>query len=320
MTCITPIRAAATDPETSEKDRAHYRLEWLKRVLAADLHLRAKALAGALAVVFANDETGQCNPSIKTLCDSLNMTEDTVRRGINDLVEAGLLLRVIGRGRGRKSGYLFLPSANVVPIRQAAAPSKAEKVAATEARKRSHGCDLSEPAKGGTAAPKRSHGCGSLYKDEHTMEHTEGGAAEADAKTLAAFEDWWSVYPKPRNRARSARLFCDAVAAGVDPVWIIASARRYRDANESKGTPRGYIAGGDTWLDRRGWEDHPPPALAAPAASTEDALDAAAQLWGKVITEGRYVPPSAVTAHLARVILAKGYATEAQMLAKGIRP
>jgi hypothetical protein len=53
---------------------------------------------------------------------------------------------------------------------------------------------------------------------------------------------------------------------------------------------------------------------------SHDPMDGAAQLWGKTIREGGYVPPSAVTARLARVILAKGYATEAQMLAKGIRP
>lgn len=42
--------------------------------------------------------------------------------------------------------------------------------------------------------------------------------------------------------------------------------------------------------------------------------------WGNVIREGRYVPPNAVSARIARVILAKGYASEDQMRAKGIRP
>lgn len=79
-----------------------------------------------------------------------------------------------------------------------------------------------------------------------------------------------------------------------------------------------YQAYGDNWLALQRWENHDPPAL--PDASTDDPMDSAAQLWGKTIREGGYVPPSAVTARIARVILAKGYATEAQMLAKGIRP
>lgn len=320
MTYMAPIRAAAADPATTEKDRAHYRLEWLKRVLAADLHPRAKVVASALAVAFANDESGQCNPSIKTLCAFLNMTDDTLRRAINDLVEAGLLLRVIGRGRGRKSGYMFLPSASAAQMREAANPANCGNSGAAEAPKRSHGCNLSEPAKGGTGAPKRSHRCGSLYKDEHTMEHTEGGGGAADAQTMAAFAEWWSIYPRPRNREKCERLFRDAVAAGVDPAWIIASARRYKAEKDRQGTGYHFLTYGDNWLEHRRWEEHRPPALPALDASTDDPLDGAAQLWGKTIREGGYVPPSAVSARLARVILAKGYASEDQLRAKGIRP
>lgn len=153
------------------------------------------------------------------------------------------------------------------------------------------------------------------------MEHTEGGGGgTADPKVMAAFDEWWAIYPKPRDKTRSARLFCDAVAAGVEPGWIIASAKRYSAENARKGTARQFVASGDMWLENRRWEDHAPPALPAEPASTDDPMDGAAHLWGKTIRDGGYVPPSAISARLARVILAKGYATAEQLRAKGIRP
>ena len=140
----------------------------------------------------------------------------------------------------------------------------------------------------------------------------------ADEHTHSAFEEWWKLYPRPRDRDRSARLFCEAVSSGVDPAWIIASAKRYRA--ENAGNAPMYQAFGDNWLALQRWEDHEPPALPALESAIDDLIDGQAQLWGNVIREGRYVPPNAVSARIASLILHRGYATEDQMRAKGIRP
>ena len=82
------------------------RFEWLKAVLQSeDLNAAAKAAASALAVQFANGETGQLNPSVLTLANYLKTSSDTVKRAIRALVAAGWLSRTEGRGRGNSTRY-----------------------------------------------------------------------------------------------------------------------------------------------------------------------------------------------------------------------
>jgi len=91
------------------------RFEWLKGALQCrDLTDRAKALASAMAVQFANDETGQINPSIATLSGYLGASKDTIKRAVADLVKAGWLSRTEGRGAGNRTVYTLLSPGKVV--------------------------------------------------------------------------------------------------------------------------------------------------------------------------------------------------------------
>ena len=113
------------------------RFEWLKAVMQAeDLNPAAKNVATALAVQFANDQTGQINPSVVTLADYLKTSGDTVKRAVRALVEGGWLGRTEGRGRGNRTTYILLSPGRVVAI--------------SDAKK---GADMHE--KGGNAAPSR---------------------------------------------------------------------------------------------------------------------------------------------------------------------
>lgn len=138
------------------------RFEWLKAVQRANLTARAKVIAGALAVQFANDETGQINPSVATLAEAIATSCDTVKRGIADLAEAGWLAKVAGRGRGNKSNYVLLSPGQVVALR----PVVASKVAP----KRGQDCTVSPSAKGCTAAAKRGQDCTSHIRKEQSFE------------------------------------------------------------------------------------------------------------------------------------------------------
>ncbi|WP_420862595.1 helix-turn-helix domain-containing protein [Algirhabdus cladophorae] len=102
------------------------RFEWHKAVMQVrSLNANAKVVAGALAVQFANDETGQLNPSLKTLIEFLGLPLSTLKRGIKDLINAGWLSRTEGRGAGNCTNYTFLAPRKIVPFRASKKGSKA---------------------------------------------------------------------------------------------------------------------------------------------------------------------------------------------------
>lgn len=56
------------------------RFEWYKAVLQAEgLSATTKNVAGALAIQFANNDSGQINPSQETVSDYLKVHKDTVK-------------------------------------------------------------------------------------------------------------------------------------------------------------------------------------------------------------------------------------------------
>ncbi|MCV6595950.1 MAG: helix-turn-helix domain-containing protein [Mangrovicoccus sp.] len=95
------------------------RFEWLKAVLqSADLNSSTKAVASALSVQFANDKTGQLNPSLKTLDEFLaGMSLATIKRCLKQLVEFGWLFRSEGRGAGNHTEYDLRAPAKIIPFR-----------------------------------------------------------------------------------------------------------------------------------------------------------------------------------------------------------
>jgi len=93
------------------------RFEWLKAVTQCDgLMPISKVIATALAIQFANDETGQINPSVPTLASYVKTSKDTIKRGIRALVKAGWLDRSEGRGRGNHTNYTLCSPGKVVSI------------------------------------------------------------------------------------------------------------------------------------------------------------------------------------------------------------
>ena len=94
------------------------RFEWLKAVLQVkELNSSSQVVAAALSVQFANDETGQINPAMKTLAEYLKMALSTVKRAIKELVAAGWLSRTEGRGAGNRTRYTLLSPRKIVPFR-----------------------------------------------------------------------------------------------------------------------------------------------------------------------------------------------------------
>ena len=115
-------------------------------------------------------------------------------------------------------------------------------------------------------------------------------------KIDAHFEELWRILPRRRDRRESMRLFKKAVASGVDPELIKRAARKY--ATETKSTRIQYVATSANWLDQRRWEDYGSLTTQHSAKTGERAA-----FWAKNIKAGKYIPPSAFTVQVAKVMV-----------------
>ncbi len=133
------------------------RFEWLKAVLqCADLNSSTKAVASALSVQFANDKTGQLNPSLNTLVEFLaGMSLATIKRCLRQLVEFGWLFRTEGRGAGNCTKYDLRAPSKIIPFRP---------------KKKSAPMSLSNTEKGSIVVKKRLTGDLSYIEIEQSKE------------------------------------------------------------------------------------------------------------------------------------------------------
>lgn len=143
------------------------RFEWMKAVLKSALPCRAKTLASALAVEFANEETGQLNPSIDTLAAYLAASKDTIKRAVADLIKGGWLSRTEGRGRGNRTSYTLLSPGKLLAF----APQK--KGAALH---------LQPAQKGATLRGKGRRTAPSYNKDKQSFEQRAQAAPDRPAQ------------------------------------------------------------------------------------------------------------------------------------------
>ncbi len=92
-----------------------WRQEWAQSIRkATGLSLTTRMVAQVLALDYANRDTGQCNPSRRTLADHLDVSEATIKRALAELTRAGWLGRTDGTARGRTVSYTFLAPGKVV--------------------------------------------------------------------------------------------------------------------------------------------------------------------------------------------------------------
>ncbi|HBS99643.1 MAG TPA: hypothetical protein DEB47_07190 [Citreicella sp.] len=100
------------------RDWERLRYGWAESVRRDhSINVTARLVGQVLAFDFANHRTMQCNPSLGEIGRLLDVSEDTAKRAVAALVDAGWIVRVAGVGRGRRSGYAFLTRARVVPIK-----------------------------------------------------------------------------------------------------------------------------------------------------------------------------------------------------------
>lgn len=78
----------------------------------------------------------------------------------------------------------------------------------------------------------------------------------ADAALAAAFEQFWTAYPRSENKAGARKLWPAAVKAAGSTEVVVEGAKRYAaDPNREQA----YTAHATTWLRAERWNDPPLP-------------------------------------------------------------
>ncbi|MGR3376043.1 helix-turn-helix domain-containing protein [Salipiger abyssi] len=178
---------------------AHQRFGWLEAVRRdADLSAQAQVVAHVLALDFANKHSVQCDPSLRQIEELTGRSRSTIKRAVAELVEAGWLTRIAGRGRGKTSGYGFLTRGRVLHLKGVKSDPRKGSGADPFSGSRSgseKGSDLtrkgvkSDPAYN-IAKPCKNHGAGArasepvqnavLHRDaERAVERFRDGHADA---------------------------------------------------------------------------------------------------------------------------------------------
>lgn len=140
------------------------RFEWYKAILQlTSIPSSTKAVAGALAIEFANDKTGKICPSQETLAAYLNLSVSTVKRAIRQMVQMGWLTRTEGRGAGNTTHYNLVAPGKIVRF--------------SKRQKRSQ-LDLCRPDYGSLVNAKVANGDPS-YEEQYFKQKRSRGLSEA---------------------------------------------------------------------------------------------------------------------------------------------
>ncbi len=146
------------------------RYEWLKAVLQLpEVAASTKNVAAALAIEFANDETGKIYPALTTLAKYLNLSIATIKRAIRELVTLGWLDRTEGRGAGNFTRYLLKSPCKIIPFRH---------------RRKGSSPSLQAKEKGSPVTEKGVRGEPS-YKEQSFEQKSAGGPDRRDGKPSA---------------------------------------------------------------------------------------------------------------------------------------
>lgn len=287
--------------------------------------------AGAKLVLFQladrhNPDHG-CFPSQDRLTADCEVSRSQLNVHLASLEAAGLIRRVRqvdqDTRKRKATRYLFAFEEGFTPVQTKAAngPEQVEMPLGEEkpCPEIGHGkSDETMSGKSENPCPisKQSHVRPTGHKPVREPVREPIVRGDAAEHTDRRFTEFWQVYPRARNKARSQQIFTEAVDRGVDPSWIIASAKQYRA--ENKGNKPMYLVYSDNWLEAERWRDYDQPGQKRLAVTVPPGPDLAT-MFAEKIKAGCYVAPSAITPRLASEIIGRGLATEAVLRSAGFQ-
>lgn len=239
-----------------------------------------------------NKDSGQCNPSIKTLAEDCEMDRTTVMRHLDVLAELGLITRESSGnddgGRANNRYTLHMPKIAPTDVSRGVKSQIATGVKSQNTTTQSDSATGVKSQNGGGLSRNfggvKSHSCATLTCKEPGSEPDLFGsdepqsprdalpASEANAeKQDDGFSEFWDAFPKcPRktDRVKALEVFRRIVTGkhktiGETPAeTIIAAMRRYA----ASGPDPEFVPLPTTWLNGARWEqwaEAPKPKLAA---------------------------------------------------------
>ena len=276
-----------------------------------DLNSTQKLVAVALAD-HAKNETGECFPSLARLVERCALSRRGVQNALKQLQELGVIEIAQNAHHSGANIYRFLPpNPEAEPCEggaRGAPPSDLE--GAHVVPKGVH-----VVPKGVHVVPKGVHVVpeGAHVVHPNYQELSVTPKEQARSATLDGFDEFWTVFPKPRNETKSRTLFLDAIIEGVSPNEIVEAAQAY--AGENTETDPKYVAGSDSWLGRKRWKEHRR-ASKPPARQCEFAT--AAEFWATKVKSGKPISSGAIKANVAREMVGRGLVTEDELKRAGV--
>lgn len=102
----------------SARDWVNHRHSWAEAVRGeGDLSMSARMVACELALTWSNAQTQRCDPSYDTIARRLGTSKDTVKRAVRDLIDAGWIVTIRGRGRSNYMQFGFLSKGKVLRLK-----------------------------------------------------------------------------------------------------------------------------------------------------------------------------------------------------------
>lgn len=232
-------------------------IRWMSAVWQRSPYKGERLLLHLALADFANDE-GTCFPSVRTLALKARCSEQWARKGIQGMIDDGLLEIVErGLGRGNVNRYRLL------------------------SRNPNTSTELSVSGNGASAASESPNSA---------TPHTYIQNRHEPSIHAASFEEFWEAYPRKVGKGKARMAFERVMARSDAPALehLLAAVRRYAGSV----TDERYLAHPTTWLNGERWTDElPEPAAAvakvtvSPAVGTAIGLGNAYALTGRTLVE-----------------------------------
>lgn len=234
-----------TDPSSGPQSGTLY---WLPRILGD----RSLDAVSALLLVGLADHVGQddtCYVGIRRLAGYARCSYSTAQRRLGELEAAGRIARAQRqRSDGGDSVYTYT-------LLRVDPPGQVDQgVGQADRAPRSPGCegppghlgDRAEPPKD---EPPTGEPSDALF-DAGPPHVVDGGVEITDA----AFEQWWTAYPRKVGKADARKAYQAAVKA-CPPARLLDAVERY--AQQRAGEDPRFTAHPGTWLRQGRWDDEP---------------------------------------------------------------
>lgn len=221
--------------------------------------LSVYAIAVRVFLARCADKHGRSFPSFNKIAEKCSISRRQAINAVQELIAKGWLDKVPRRAEGESGGSY--PASNLYilkdPKRGARdAPGGSEQGALVQDMHQGSAHDA--PGVVHTVHPKdyplikdypdkddpNSNVCSSPDADEGAAEKANPGRHDYSSE----FEQFWSVYPRKREKQRAYRAWQARMRAGVPPNDLIAAAKAYALECKTEGRPERFIKHGSTFL------------------------------------------------------------------------